>query len=656
MKRLLQSTAVLLFVVLLTSCTLSPAAAIRREPLLPASDGEPINLQIRQSVHWRNGAFVYYTFDSDQLDPPGITYECGYFAYVQRGLLDWHTTSGGGICRASSEVADPFQRTGSYGDDETGTYGLVTDPAAVEVRVTWSDGLTDTVALVNESYLVMHAAQASVERVEALDAAGTVVAAYSPSATDRETTAPLPTPATVNEAVLVNLRPLTTSGLAEDATWAPDGQAVAYTVFSAPPVPYREPPEMQVWLSDTGGSGAHMLAEGHSPLFSTDGRTIYFLRDVPDSGLRGLWAVDTDGSQLRELIPPTSGIHVYQLTDGGWLVLNEWGAYAPLRLFDPSSGESVNLMADHYCNHPQDACLSPDGTLLAYPQKQSVYLAQADGSSPRLLSEDGGFSARVWWSPDSRYLAYTTGAAPTDSLLLANRDGKVQATLLSQEESGYVSTLVCSPDSRWLLVATDAYFNDPPPPTRLTLFDTEGNRQLLLEAYLHDVAWSPDGRTLALSLWDGPQGELATDNIWLADLTDRATAAQFPQPTATPSPSPAPPLPLPDADLSPEDVIRRFWQAINVQDYRTAWAALTADTRAHFGRPRFEDYYRCVRAAEVIDIQPFDRAPETMFEVNVKVDIDPACDTWMSTPGAFVIMVRETPAGPWLIESFNTGP
>ena len=180
MKRPLQSAIVLLSVVLLTACALSPAAAIRREPLLPASDGEPINLQIRQSVPWRDGVVVYYTFDSDQLDPPGVTHECGYSAYVQRGLLDWHTTSGGGICRARSEVTDPFQRTGSYGDDETGTYGLVTDPAAVEVRVTWSDAVTETVALVDESYLVVRAGQASIERVEALDATGTVIAAYPP--------------------------------------------------------------------------------------------------------------------------------------------------------------------------------------------------------------------------------------------------------------------------------------------------------------------------------------------------------------------------------------------------------------------------------------------------------------------------------------------
>ena len=481
---------------------------------------------------------------------------------------------------------------------------------------------------------------------------------HAPVATDREITVPLPTPATVDEAVLVNLRPLTTSGLAGDAAWAPDGQSVAYTVLSAPAAFYREPPETWVWWSRADGSDAHVLAEGHSPLFSADGRTIYFLRDVPDSGLSGLGAVDVDGGQPRELIPPTGGIHINQLTEDGRLVLSEWG-YAPLRLFDPKTAELMPLTDAHPSNHPQDARLSPDGTLLAYPQTQSVYLAEADGSNPRLLSEDGGFSARVWWSPDSRYLAYTTGSHHTDHLVLADRDGETLVTLLSQEESGYIGTLAWSPDSRWLLVATDAYFHDPPclpRPTRLTLFDTEGNRQLLLETYLHDAAWSSDGRTLALTLWDGPQGELATNDIWLADLTDRATAAHLPQPSATPSPSPTPPLPLPGADLSPEDVIRRFWQAINAQDYRTAWAALTADNRAHDSLPCFEDYYRCIRAAEVIDVQLAHSVPEMMFQVDVKVDFDPACYAWMlPMPGSFVVMERESPNDPWLIESFNTG-
>ena len=180
MKRPFQSVAVLLSAALLTACALSPAAAVRREPLHSGGTGEPTDFQIRQSVPWRDGEIVYYTFD--QLDPSGAPSECGFVAYTRRGLLGWQTGASGGGCATRGAATGPFERTGiggSSGGDEGSwrtAYGLVTDPAAVEVRVTWSDGLSDTVALVDGSYLVVRAGEVDIERIEALDATGAVVA------------------------------------------------------------------------------------------------------------------------------------------------------------------------------------------------------------------------------------------------------------------------------------------------------------------------------------------------------------------------------------------------------------------------------------------------------------------------------------------------
>ena len=180
MNRPVQSVAVLLSAVLLTACALSPAAAVRREPLHSGGSGEPTDFQIRQSVPWRDGEIVYYTFD--QLDPSGATSECGFVAYTRRSLLGWQTGAGSGGCATRGAVIGPFERAGwgSNSSNDGGawsdTYGLVTDLAAVEVRVTWSDGLSDTVALVDGSYLVARAGQVDVERIEALDATGAVVA------------------------------------------------------------------------------------------------------------------------------------------------------------------------------------------------------------------------------------------------------------------------------------------------------------------------------------------------------------------------------------------------------------------------------------------------------------------------------------------------
>ena len=476
----------------------------------------------------------------------------------------------------------------------------------------------------------------------------------------------LPTPASAEEAALINLHPLTTSGLAWFGDWAPDGESLVYTVATEPPLLYgRWPgwPEFEVWWMRADGSGARRLAQGHSPFFSADGQTVFFLHRPLYSNLK-LWAVDVRGGAPRRLVGPIGGLTVHQLDDGR-LVVSESGTYTPLRLFDPKEGTLSNLTGEMPTNSPEKARLSPDGTRLAYPKGQDVYLAEADGSNPQLLSQGGGSGARVWWSPDSQRLAYTTGIHWTNRLMVADRDGGNQVVLLpSLEESGYVASLAWSPDSRMLLVAAEAYGHQTPRPTRLLLLDADGSGQRqLLEAYLHDASWSPDGRTLALSRWDGPQGELASHNIWLATLTDRATVAELPPPTPEPLPTATPPLSLPGADLSPEEVIRRFWEAIDVGDHLTAWACLATQGRARQGLAYFTAEWQCVQGARVVDVRPM---PEVeiirptavecqMFQVQVELNMTGDCFYGMA-PGPFTVLARETPDGPWLIDSFNTGP
>jgi len=497
--------------------------------------------------------------------------------------------------------------------------------------------------------------------------AGTVTlptAPPQPTSMPAVTASPLPTPVSAEEAALINLRPLTTSGLAWFGDWAPDGESLVCNVAMEPPLLYGRGPEFELWWLRADGSESRQLAQGHSPFFSTDGQTVFFQRSLPNSGLSELWAVDVAGQHERRLLGPIGGLTVHQLDDG-CLVVSEGGTYAPLRLFDPEEGTLLNLTGEMPTNSPEEARLSPDRTRLAYPKGQEVYLAEADGSNPRLLSQDGGFSARVWWSPDSQRLAYTTGIHWTDQLMVADRDGGNRVTLLpSLEESGYVASLDWSPDSRMLLVAAEAYGHQTPHPTHLLLLDADGSGQRqLLEAYLHDASWSPDGRTLALSRWGGPQGELASHNVWLATLTDRVTVAKLPPPTPEPLPTATPLLPLPGTDLSPEEVICHFWEAIDAGDHLTAWACLATQTRARQGLAYFTAEWQCVQEAHVVDIRPMPEVEISrptavecqMFQVQVDLKMTGDCFYGMA-PGPFTVLARETPDGPWLIDSFNTGP
>jgi len=140
----------------------------------------------------------------------------------------------------------------------------------------------------------------------------------------------LPRPDSAEEAALIDLHPLTTSGLAWFGDWSPDGQTLIYTVATAPFVPiiYGDPPDLQVWRMRADGSLTRFLTKGHSPFFGTDGRTVFFEHDVPNSGLAEMWAVGADGGQPRRLVKPIGGLTVHRLNDGR-LVVSEWGTYAP---------------------------------------------------------------------------------------------------------------------------------------------------------------------------------------------------------------------------------------------------------------------------------------------------------------------------------------
>jgi TolB protein len=168
-----------------------------------------------------------------------------------------------------------------------------------------------------------------------------------------------------------------TRGPARDvmAAWSPDGRWLAFSRRRT------ETAEPEVWLVRPNGRDAHRLIRGGAPAWSPNGRWIAF--DAPG----GVSAVHPDGSGRRQIVAGTFGSL-------------KW---------------------------------SPDGHRVAYTDwrrnTSEIYVAQADGSSPRRLTRNRVDDFEPAWSPDGRRILYTHGRENAHAVYTMKSDGSSKRRL-----------------------------------------------------------------------------------------------------------------------------------------------------------------------------------------------------------------------------------
>ncbi len=93
----------------------------------------------------------------------------------------------------------------------------------------------------------------------------------------------------------------------------------------------------------------------------------------------------------------------------------------------------------------RDAVPSPDGSRIAFTALDRLWVAGADGSNPRRVTNAVVSEHQPAWSPDGRWLAYVTWDDRDGHLQKVRSDGSGSPVRLSQRSSAYVSP-VWSPD------------------------------------------------------------------------------------------------------------------------------------------------------------------------------------------------------------------
>ncbi|WP_425861192.1 TolB family protein [Arthrobacter sp. TWP1-1] len=123
-----------------------------------------------------------------------------------------------------------------------------------------------------------------------------------------------------------NRRNLTTAvGVQEIPKWSPDGKWITYNAFAFGDDPFT----VGIWVMRSDGSNPRQLTDGAidvEPVFSPDGKTIAFGRigeDTPDGSMESIHVINTDGTGMREVVPPRPALeHPDWSPDGRSIIFN----------------------------------------------------------------------------------------------------------------------------------------------------------------------------------------------------------------------------------------------------------------------------------------------------------------------------------------------
>jgi len=170
-----------------------------------------------------------------------------------------------------------------------------------------------------------------------------------------------------------------------------------------------------------------------------DGSKIVFFVETGRDGIvdhaGDLYVINTDGSGLRRLSPPSTLLP--------------------------------------FLNVPAIS-LSPDGHQAAFGVEDALWVVDLDGGDARPITPRTGFVWAVSWSPTGEWITYTRFHGPTSVVALIRPNGTEDHEISANEETDEANAAVWSPDGKFLLVSRDSDATHDGPHD-LWIMDLEGH-------------------------------------------------------------------------------------------------------------------------------------------------------------------------------------